>query len=175
MNNCETSESLLIPPVRAESPARSPIFAEDVLPLTKRAPSPLNATQTYLQTTTNLVELAETPAGIDPRSITPDVINPLDRPSTPDPEPQDPFLDAYTTMETDVESTLMSRTTSHTLSIQPEDEIDNNSMSDWTEAFDNPTESEGPSDVDSDSDIISDAESEASWARIRSSRGVGYN
>ena len=47
-------------------------------------------------------------------------------------------------------------------------------MSDWTEAFDNQTDSEGLSDIDSDSDVVSDVESEASWARVRS-RGVGFN
>jgi hypothetical protein len=48
-------------------------------------------------------------------------------------------------------------------------------MSDWSDAFDNQTESEVQTNLDSDEDVISDAESEASWARVRSSRGVGYN
>ena len=72
----------------------------------------------------------------------------------------------------DLESVPLSRTSSHTLSFHRDD--DENSMSDWTEAFDQ-TESEGPSDIDSDSDVVSDAESEASWARVRSRGSVGFN
>jgi hypothetical protein len=73
----------------------------------------------------------------------------------------------------------MSRTSSHTLSLgsvhrSPDDIDDINSMSDWTEAFDNNTDTEGLTDVDSDSDVVSDADSEASWARVRT-RTVGYH
>jgi hypothetical protein len=113
-----------------------------------------------------------------------DLINPLDRPSSP--ELQNPFSDSEAmevesshvpepvleseAMHEDLESIPLSRTSSHTLIFHGDDD----SMSDWTEAFDNRSETEGGSDVDSDSDVISDAESEASWARVRS-RGVGYN
>ena len=84
---------------------------------------------------------------------------------------ENPFADPVIPAE-DLESIPLSRTTSHTLSLHRDD--DENSMSDWTEAFDNETESEGFSDNDSDSDVVSDAESEASWARVRS-RSVGFN
>lgn len=121
------------------------------------------------------------PVLIDQRSPTPELINPLDRPSSPD-SLSNPFLDAEetpsdhpdpesTNNNEDNESIPLSRTTSHTLSFHG----DNNSMSDWTEAFDSDhvTESEGPiTDIDTDDDnFISDAESDASWARVRSSSG----
>src|SRR5271156_56852 len=124
------------------------------------------------------------PPIIDERSPTPELINPLDRPSSPDSLATNPFIDATELIadQQDPESTNnnvedndsipLSRTTSHTLSFHGGDD---NSMSDWTEAFDDDhvTESDGPiTDLDSDDDnFISDAESDASWARVRSSSG----
>ena len=168
-NNLETGQDVIIPPVRENPPTRFPIFAEDVSPLIHRTTSPLNIIPASPSNISNVVETVEKPELINPRPSTPELINPLDRPSTPD---TDPFADPQANGEPEIESLPMSRTTSHTLSLHPEDDI--NSMSDWTEAFENQTESEGPSDVDSDSDVVSDAESEASWARVRSG-GIGYN
>jgi hypothetical protein len=160
----ESEQNTLIPSLQQEeSTAQPQIFGKDVEPslfhpvslskLLPASPPP------------------ESSEGSDYR-IVPDLINPLDRPSTP--ESQNPFEDPEPQpIPEDIESVPMSRTTSHTLSLQQQDD-ENNSMSDWTEAFDNQTESEVLTDVDSDSDVVSDAESEASWARVRS-RSVGFN
>jgi hypothetical protein len=105
--------------------------------------------------------------------VVPELINPLDRPSSPEPE-ENPFHNP----ELELESIPLSRSTSHTLSFRHDTEDDDqNSMSDWTEAFDNHSETDGTIDYDSDSDsdVVSDAESEASWAQVRSSRSVGFN
>jgi hypothetical protein len=106
-----------------------------------------------------------------------DLVNPLDRPSSPSSiVGLNPFLDPVSA-DTQPTSAPLSRTSSsRTLSLQDEEET--NSMSDWTDAFADQTESEFGSDVDtvSESDVASDAESELSWARIRTgSRPVGFN
>ena len=169
-----------------ESPTRFPIFTQDISPLIPRTTSPSKP----------ILNLTERPASPDRepppaiinqpiiihpvivpelKSVTPELVNPLDRPSSPEPS-ENPFVDPEpTTPNDELESIPLSRTTSHTLSFHSGD--DENSMSDWTEAFDNQSDSDEPMDIDSDSDIVSDAESEASWARVRSSssRGVGYN
>jgi hypothetical protein len=148
---------------RDESPTRFPIFTQDVSPLIHRTASPSKP-----NTPPPPSESIFPPEA----AIIHDLINPLDRPSSPELEPiENPFADPIVLPE-DLESIPLSRTTSHTLSLHRDD--DENSMSDWTEAFDNQTDSEGLSEIDSDSDVVSDVESEASWARVRS-RGVGFN
>ena len=155
---------------RPESPTRLPILEQDVSPLVVQRPtSPLD-TPTKDETVLPQPE--------------PELINPLDRPSSPDPEPhQNPFLDppqpeTFPDADDEVSSIPLSRTSSRTASIH-EDDV--NSMSDWTEAFDSHSETSGGdahSDFDTESDVVSDAESEASWARVRtssSSRGYGVN
>jgi len=161
---------------REESATRFPIFEQDVSPLVQRPTSPL-ITPTKPETPVPQPEPEPQPEL--------ELINPLDRPSSPDPEPhQNPFLDPpYPETnadhdDDDLSSIPLSRTSSRTASVH---EDDMNSMSDWTEAFDNHSESsvgDAHSDFDSDSDVVSDAESEASWARVRTSsgsRGVGVN
>jgi hypothetical protein len=159
--NAENEQSALIPSLQLEeSSTQLPVFEKDMSPLIQQPVSLLS-----------LLPASPPPESSDYR-IMPDLINPLDRPATP--ESQNPFEDPEPqSIPEDIESISMSRTTSHTLSLQQQDD-EENSMSDWTEAFDNQTESEGLTDVDSDSDVVSDAESEASWARVRS-RGVGFN
>lgn len=155
-----------------------------------RATSPnksTSASQTLIPDTSELTILdqrSETPTPIYQDPAIPELINPLDRPSSPTPELADPFADPtmsdiqeseiHGSQYVDAESYPMSRTSSHTLSLDAADD-DINSMSDWTEAFDNDTESELPSDNESESDIMSDVESEASWARVRGSRNSGFN
>ena len=160
---------------REESATRFPIFEQDVSPLVQRPTSPL-ITPTKHETPVPQPEPEPQPEL--------ELINPLDRPSSPDPEShQNPFLDppypeTNADDDDDVSSIPLSRTSSRTASVH---EDDMNSMSDWTEAFDNHSESsvgDAHSDFDSDSDVVSDAESEASWARVRTSsgsRGVGVN
>lgn len=162
-----------------------PNLQEHMSPLIHHTTSPLIPTPIVLSPSPALPEfdvrplspLTDNPPLQEPLTITraetprPEIhlINPLDRPSSP--TTSNPFMDP---LETHSTSAALSRTTSsHTLSLQ-EEEYDNNSMSDWTDAFEQQTESEGPSDMDSESDVVSDAESEASWARVRS-RAVGYN
>jgi hypothetical protein len=180
-------EHELIPSLQQdESPTRFPIFTQDISPLIPRTTSPSEPILNLTERPTS-PDCQPPPAAINlPVIITPvivpelqpvipELINPLDRPSSPEPS-EDPFVDPEpATANDELESIPLSRTTSHTLSFHSGD--DENSMSDWTEAFDNQSDSDGPIDIDSDSDIVSDAESEASWARVRSSssRGVGYN
>lgn len=154
----------LIPSVEQwDESTRFPIFSQDVSTLIHRTASPSKS-----NTPPPPSEHVSFPEPV----IIPDLVNPLDRPSSPEPEPvEDPFADPIIPPE-ELESIPLSRTTSHTLSLHRDD--DENSMSDWTEAFDNQTDLEGLSDIDSDSDVVSDAESEASWARVRS-RSVGFN
>jgi len=193
VENVGFDEDGLISVQRFDSPTRFPIFTEDVSPLIRRVASP-NKSPSVSQTlipdtlvTPILDECSETPALIDQDPVFPELINPLDRPSSPTPESADPFADPAgseiqesATRESQYvdaeESVPMSRSTSHTLSIGAADD-ETNSMSDWTEAFDNDTESEVHSDneAESESDIMSDAESEASWARVRGSRNAGFN
>jgi len=178
----EQPDNLILSLEHEESATRFPIFEQDVSPLVQRPTSPL-ITPTKTETPVRQPEP-------EPRPQL-ELINPLDRPSSPDPESyQNPFLDpphseanADNNDDGDDVSSIplsrpSSRASSHTASIH---EDDMNSMSDWTEAFDNHSESSGRgahSDFDSDSDVVSDAESEASWARVRtssSSRGMGVN
>jgi len=174
----EQPENLIPSLEQEESVTRFPIFEQDLSPLVPRPTSPL--------TTPTKPETPVPQPDTEPRPEL-ELINPLDRPSSPDPESdQNPFLDpphsetnADNDEDEDVSSIPLSRpssrTSSRTASIH---EDDMNSMSDWTEAFDNQSESDAHSDFDSDSDVVSDAESEASWARVRTSstsRGVGVN
>jgi hypothetical protein len=193
IENIGFDEDGLISGQRVDSPTRFPIFTEDISPLINRVASP-NKSPSVSQplipdtlVTPILDERSETPALINQDPVFPELINPLDRPSSPTPELTDPFADPagsdiqesetresqYVDAE---ESVPMSRSTSHTLSIDAADD-ETNSMSDWTEAFDNDTESEVHSDneTESESDLMSDAESEASWARVRGSRNAGFN
>lgn len=166
-----------------------PIFEQDVSPLVQRTTSPSIIIATEPETPVHLPQPIIIPTKPDapvPPPPQPDleIINPLDRPSSPDPElHQNPFLDppqteSHVNDDEDLSSIPLSRTSSRTASVR---EDDMNSMSDWTEAFDNHSESSGGddhSDFDSDSDVVSDAESEASWARVRTSsnsRGMGVN
>ena len=81
-----------------------------------------------------------------------------------------------------LESLSLSSTSSRTLTLQDipnhQDDDTISTISDWTDAFEtqSQTESELQSgdDFDSESDVVSDAESDASWARVRS-RGVGVH
>jgi hypothetical protein len=196
-------EETLIPSIqRDESPTRFPIFTEDVSPLINRTTSPFKP----VTVSPPIVPVVPVPStensDINPymasseitlqQPFPEDLINPLDRSSSPD--PQNPFADPSESQSIpptqteidpseshyeDAESTPLSRSSSRTMSlhdnaIDHSDIEDLNSMSDWTEAFDNNTDTEGLTDVDSDSDVVSDAESEASWARVRS-RGLGFN
>ena len=127
-----------------------------------------------------------------PRSPSPipEILNPLDRPSTPDSDFHNAFADPRRDPESlpaegdqqadddDVQSITLSRTAGR--------EDDDSNMSDWTEAFDNATDSDvGTEDFDDaesdESDVVTDAESEASWARVRnnpsssSSGRYGFN
>lgn len=192
-------EETLIPSIqREESPARFPIFTEDVSPLINRTASPFNPvvmSPPFLPLPMEHSDIAQHIASSEITLQQPspeDLINPLDRSSSPAPQIplENPFTDPTDTAfdlsadpseshYEDAESSPMSRTSTRTLSLgsvrsAPDDIDEINSMSDWTEAFDNNTDTEGLTDVDSDSDVVSDAESEASWARVRS-RGVGYH
>jgi hypothetical protein len=109
-------------------------------------------------------KLESFPSVICEPSVVQDVeepVNPLDRPSSPDPP-------SYHEHEEELDSVALSRTSSHTFSLQDDD-----SMSDWTEAFEEQTESGGQTDFESDG-MASDTESETSWAHIHS-RSVGMN
>jgi len=138
-------------------------------------------------------------------SPVPEILNPLDRPSSPDSHFYNPFADPYPGPESltaehkradddDIQSVALSRTAgredddiqSIALSRTAGLEDDDSSMSDWTEPFDNATDSdiatEDFDDAESDAnDVVSDAESEASWARVRnnpsssSSGRYGFN
>jgi hypothetical protein len=164
-----------------ESPARFPIFEEDVSPLIyKGEQSPLKSPR-FAAVDIPTIPPPE-PALLSPkpvRSPSPitEIINPLDRPSSPDPfaDPQPSFSLPYqappesqSEQDEDMESVALSRTTGR--------EDDEHSMSDWTEAFDTPAGSEAEgSDFDGDeSDVMSDAESEASWARVRNNSSERY-
>lgn len=192
-------EETLIPNLqREESPTRFPIFTEDVSPLINRTTSPFKPvaiSPSELLEQSNINErIASSEITLQQPAPEEDIINPLDRPSSPEP-PQNPFTDPaeteYLASREDIDPSEshyedavedaevnVSRPSSRTMSLHSfarGDDIDDvNSMSDWTEAFDNNTDSEAMTDVDSDSDVVSDAESEASWARVRSSR-LEYN
>jgi hypothetical protein len=177
IENVTNEDHVLIPSLqRDESSTRFPIFTQDVSPLIHRATSPNKP----LPASPPLIpDSSDTPI-LDQRSVTPELINPIDRASTPALELEDPFADpAISESEVrgsqyeDAHSAPMSRATSHTLSIHEDAYDEINSMSDWTEAFE--SESDGPTDPESDSDVVSDAESEASWARVRGSRSIGVN
>jgi hypothetical protein len=191
VENVGFDEDVLISVRPVDSPTRFPIFTEDVSPLIHRVASPNkspSASQTLIPDTlvkSVLDQRSETPALINQDPVVLELINPLDRPSSPTPELEDPFADpamsdiqeseTHESQYVDAEESVpMSRTSSHTLSIDAADD-ETNSMSDWTEAFDNDTESEVNSDTETESDIMSDAESEASWARVRGSRNAGFN
>lgn len=87
-------------------------------------------------------------------------------------------------MHSALDSLSLSRSSSRTLTFQGDTNVnahdDDNisTMSDWTDAFEtqSQTESEVHSgdEYDTESDVVSDAESEASWARVRT-RGVGFH
>ena len=199
-----TMEETLVPGLqRDESPTRFPIFTEDVSPLIHRTASPSKSDTIPPPVDADIAtEQSDTTQHLASSELTlqhpapEDLINPLDRPTSP--EPQNPFTDPSDLQfpasaeqdpseshYEDAESSPLSRSSSRTLSLQAShhgaadhsDIEDMTSMSDWTEAFDDDTttDTEGMTDVDSDSDVVSDAESEASWARVRSSRGMGYN
>jgi hypothetical protein len=123
------------------------------------------------------------------RHPTPEIINPLDRPSSPEPQSDlhAPFADPESqgselSMHDALETISFSLSSSRTPTIRDTNAEDDNisTISDWTDAFE--TQSRAESDLssaeefdsDSDSDVVSDAESEASWARVRS-RGVGVH
>ena len=211
-----------------ESPARFPVFEEDVssliykretpTPQASEARSPplpefgiLRFSQSPESATVNRSQspdsaIAENPLPITPSqpdtgnmfplqtprspSPVPEILNPLDRPSTPDSDFHNPFADPHRDPESlaaenrqqadddDIQSIALSRTAGR--------EDDDTSMSDWTEAFDNATDSdiatEDFDDAETDAnDVDSDAESEASWARVRnnpsssSSGRYGFN
>lgn len=162
--NAESEQNTLIPSLlQEESSAAAQSFEKGIPPLIHQPASLLNILP---------ASPPPEPSESNNDRIVPDLINPLDRPSTP--ESQNHFIDLEPqSIPEDIESVPMSRTTSHTLSLQRQDD-EINSMSDWTEAFDNQTESEMLTDMDSDSEVVSDAESDASWARVRP-RGVGFN
>src|SRR5437762_2390711 len=171
-------EETLIPSIqRQESSTRFPIFTEDVSPLINRTASPFKSIVMSPPFSPLPMDHADIARNIGSSEITlqqpsaDDIINPLDRPSTPESQipSQNPFTDPTDTAfdltadpseshYEDAESAPMSRTSSHTLSLGsvrsgPDDIDDVNSMSDWTEAFDNNTDTEGLTDVDSDSDV----------------------
>ena len=189
IENVANEDHVLIPSLqRDESSTRFPIFTQDVSPLIHRATSPnkpLPASPPLIPDTSDtpiLDQRSVTPEFINQHPVVPklELINPVDRASTPALELEDPFADpaiseseVHGSQYEDAHSAPMSRATSHTLSIHEDAYDEINSMSDWTEAFE--SESDGPTDVESDSDVVSDAESEASWARVRGSRSTGVN
>ena len=162
-------DDVLIPNLEQQTEAHFPLLQDESTLAPPRTPSP-NPSTSWIEPPSSppppSIREASTP--VQSPSDVPELINPLDRPSSPDPPP---YTEPLNTTE-DLESIPLSRTSSHTLSLHNADE--ENSMSDWTEAFEG-TESELASDFESDGDIVSDAESETSWAHVRSSRGVGMN
>lgn len=178
---------------RGERALRFPTFEEDLSSLIykRESPpaSPVKSPQLPESDTADPIPTLPAPQPVSPIVSSPqpgpppppipEIINPLDRPASPDLDFHNPFADPYPHAEhildtqteqseaqtpqdnEDMESIAVSRTTGR--------EEDENSMSDWTEAFDNATESElGDFDgEESESDVVSDAESEASWARVR--------
>ena len=166
------------------SPARFPIFEHDISPLIYKGEQSALKSPPFPAVDVPTIpppEPALSPKPVRSPSPIPELINPLDRPSSPD---NDPFADPQpsftlpyeaslkSTMQSeqddDMESVALSRTSGR--------EDDEHSMSDWTEAFDTPAESEVEgSDFDGEeSDVVSDAESEASWARIRTNSSGRY-
>ena len=78
-----------------------------------------------------------------------------------------------------LESLSLSRSSSRTLTLQDINNMEDDNIStisDWTDAFETQSQTgselQSGDDFDSESDVVSDAESEASWARVRN-RGVG--
>jgi hypothetical protein len=162
---------------RQESTTRIPTLTEDISPLINRAAAQVSPPPTIDDDATPQPEvhsprneslLQPAPQRVQsPRVFSPPpvLINPLDRPSSPT---LNPFNDPSEFLS--IRSSLSSHTLTMASPHLPAQDDAVSTISDWTDAFESASEAQSP--YNSDSDVVSDAESEASWARVSRTAGV---